>query len=145
MVIDKDAVKRAAENKGFSRYDLFKETGLAWNTILSAYAGTDIHIESIVRLSEALGVSVEELTGGPRTVGVSLAISRTMRGITRRELAERSGVHIKAIGRYEIGVNEPSLWTAYCLACSLGMTINECFGLDVGFAEEKELAYNVPN
>lgn len=145
MVIDKDAVKCAAENKGFTRYDLFKETGLAWDTILSAYTGKDLYIESVVRISEALGVSVEELIGKPRTVGVSLAISRAIRGITRKELAERSGVHIKAIGRYEVGTNEPSLWIAYCLACSMGMTINECFGLDVGLAEEKELAYNVPN
>jgi transcriptional regulator with XRE-family HTH domain len=51
-----------------------------------------------------------------------LAELRRQRGLTQAALAERAGVHLSQLGRYESGANEPTLGVIAQLAAALSTT-----------------------
>ena len=57
-----------------------------------------------------------------------LRICRVQHGMTMRELAELSGVHVNTIMRYEQGLVSPSVETARKICKVLGVTMDDVFG-----------------
>lgn len=60
----------------------------------------------------------------PTPLGARLQALRLDRGLTVKELAEKAGVSTAAINSAERGRNEPSLFTAICLADALGVSLD---------------------
>jgi putative transcriptional regulator len=71
-----------------------------------------------------------------------LAERRRQRRLSQRELAEAVGVHRVTIGRFEAGMETPSLELALKLSRELGRTVNQLFGyvLDDNSQTSKETA-----
>ena len=57
-----------------------------------------------------------------------LRICRVQHGMTMRDLAELSGVHVNTIMRYEQGLVSPSVETARKICKALDATIDDVFG-----------------
>lgn len=54
--------------------------------------------------------------------------NRKEKGLTRKQLAEKSGVSIYCIGYYERGTVEPGLFNLVCLADALEIGLDEYIG-----------------
>lgn len=52
---------------------------------------------------------------------------REAMGLTQAELAKRTGVSRQAINAIETGKYDPSIWLAYSLAKTFGLTIEDVF------------------
>ena len=61
---------------------------------------------------------------------------RESRGLTRLELAERTGVTNAAIGYYETGKREPQASSLVALASALGASVDELLGYSVSRMDE---------
>lgn len=60
-----------------------------------------------------------------------LAELRKKKGLTQRNLAEKAGVHLVQISRYETGKGQPTLEVLKNMAIALGVTIDSlAFGED---------------
>jgi transcriptional regulator with XRE-family HTH domain len=57
--------------------------------------------------------------------GARLRELREHAGLTQAQLAERAGLHLSAVTRYEHGRREPTLATASLLATALGVPVDE--------------------
>lgn len=71
---------------------------------------------------------VEVMEARARQLPTQLAVIRKARGLTQPQLAERSGVSLRAIQQYEQrvkDVNKAQLGTAYRLARALGCTVDD--------------------
>jgi len=69
-----------------------------------------------------------------------LAELRRERGLTQAALAERAGVHISQLGRYESGMNEPGLGVIAQLATALSTTADYLvFGDDPRLPDDERL------
>lgn len=55
-------------------------------------------------------------------------LARERRGITRKELAVRSGISVDTIKEWELGKTDPRLSTVETLACTLGIGIDQYIG-----------------
>lgn len=55
----------------------------------------------------------------------TLADLRKAAGLTQMELAQRCGVHVRLVSRWESGEGQPSLMKAVDLARVLGVTLDE--------------------
>jgi transcriptional regulator with XRE-family HTH domain len=53
--------------------------------------------------------------------------SRQAKGLSQEELADRSGLHLTAVGRIERAEREPGIRTVYKLARALGLKPAELF------------------
>lgn len=69
-----------------------------------------------------------------------LAAIRRQRGLTQAALAERVGVHLSQLQRYESGVNEPSVGVLRQLAVALSVTTDALvFGEDPRLPDDEAL------
>jgi transcriptional regulator with XRE-family HTH domain len=69
-----------------------------------------------------------------------LVAARRAAGLTQAELAERAGVHLTQLNRYEAGTSEPTLRVIRRLCVTLGLSADELvFGESDG-DEDRELA-----
>ena len=59
-----------------------------------------------------------------------IAVMRTDRRISRRELAEALGIHYQTIGYLERGESAPSLHLALRIAQYFGVSVESVFSLD---------------
>jgi transcriptional regulator with XRE-family HTH domain len=50
---------------------------------------------------------------------------RERAGLTQAQLADRAGLHLSAVTRFEQGLREPALGTAANLAAALGVTVDD--------------------
>jgi transcriptional regulator with XRE-family HTH domain len=64
---------------------------------------------------------------GQRTIADAVRHWRTIRGVSLRALAERSGVGYVNIARLELGQTDPRLSTLERLAEALGVSVPELF------------------
>ena len=78
------------------------------------------------------------------TIGESMRAARERAGLTRRQLSERSGVHMVTIGTQERGECIPRLLNVIDLADSLGITIDEYIGHGVRELPPKQEKARVP-
>lgn len=67
-----------------------------------------------------------------RQVGESVRLFRTLRGLTADRLAERVGVTMQQISKYESGVNRISAGVLYLIARELGVPVSAFFEDEVG-------------
>ena len=65
------------------------------------------------RMIEHMGTRVEEL--------------RELRGLSRKDLADKSGVHYDVIARIERDERRPRVWTLVPLADALNVSLTEFF------------------
>jgi transcriptional regulator with XRE-family HTH domain len=69
-----------------------------------------------------------------------LATLRRQRGMTQAALAERTGIHLSQLGRYELGTNEPTLGVIAQLAIALSTTADFLvFGEDDRLGDDEGL------
>ena len=61
-------------------------------------------------------------------VSEAARIARERKGVTKRTLAKRSGVHINIIDRLERGKTDPRLSSVELLADALGISVDEYIG-----------------
>ena len=73
-------------------------------------------------------------------VGGNIQMLLKQRGMTRRELAERTGLTEVAIGRYINGEREPKAVTLSAIAVELGVSMDELMGTEAGSKNELESA-----
>lgn len=78
------------------------------------------------------------------TIGKSMKAARERAGLTRRQLSERSGVHVLTIGKQERDESVPRLLNVIDLADSLGITIDEYIGHGVRELPPKPEKARVP-
>lgn len=78
------------------------------------------------------------------TIGESMRAARERAGLTRRQLSERSGVHVLTIGKQERDESVPRLLNVIDLADSLGITIDEYIGHGVRELPPKPEKARVP-
>ena len=75
-----------------------------------------------------------------RGVGSNIQMILNQRGMTRRELAERTGLTEVAIGRYINGEREPKAVTLSAIAVELGVSMDELMGIENGSKSELDSA-----
>lgn len=68
--------------------------------------------------------------------GERLRRIRESKGWSRKTLAEETGLATDTIEKYESGLREPRLFTAACLADTLGVSLDDLAGL--GKVEDNE-------
>jgi transcriptional regulator with XRE-family HTH domain len=69
---------------------------------------------------------IADMTSEKKTAfGGALRAAREAAGLTQAQLAERAGLHLSAITRFEQGWREPSLSTAAALAKALGIKVDD--------------------
>ena len=73
-------------------------------------------------------------------VGSNIQMILKQRGMTRRELAERTGLTEVAIGRYINGEREPKAVTLSAIAMELGVSMDELMGIETNSNNELESA-----
>ena len=64
------------------------------------------------------------------TFGQRLRQERENRGFTRKEISDRTGIHISSLHGYEHDINEPSLFNATLIADVLGVSLDLLAGRD---------------
>lgn len=64
----------------------------------------------------------------PDTLGLRLRLYRTMRGLSRRQLGQLSGLHHQTIGFIESDERDPTTRTLRSLAEALGITCAQLLG-----------------
>ena len=62
------------------------------------------------------------------SLGKRLMRLRKENGMTQKQLAEKSGIALASISVYENDVADPSLFKAFCLAETLGVTLDYLVG-----------------
>jgi transcriptional regulator with XRE-family HTH domain len=62
-----------------------------------------------------------------RAIAEALKHWREVRGLSQRELAERTGLHYVHIARLELGQGNPTVSTLETLAEALGVSVPELF------------------
>jgi transcriptional regulator with XRE-family HTH domain len=134
--LNKELISKRMEELGVGKTALMSLTGLTFAAISSAVLGGRTRFETAWKIAEVLDVDVTELTGKKLTLGTNLMAHRLSRRVSREDLAERIGLPISAVADWENDRCFPSLWNAYYASSFLGYTINECFGLDVDFANK---------
>lgn len=137
--LNSDYIRDVKKSKKLTMYDMAERVNLSRSAVRNALNGKATCFRTAWKLAKALDVPVKDIMCEPLTIGQNLAVNRLSRGLSRRDLAEISGVPYSAIEDYEADQNAPPLWNAYYLSSALGLTINECFGLAVDFATVKEL------
>ncbi|MGN0708123.1 MAG: helix-turn-helix domain-containing protein [Faecalibacterium sp.] len=66
----------------------------------------------------------------PQTIGEKIRLVRKERGLTQKELGERSGIAEPTIRRYELGKLNPKIETLMKIASALGVTVWELGAVD---------------
>lgn len=131
MTCKVDVLLEAMETQDLTMTGLAQKSKLAWNTIEKAMNGEELYFKSICALASALNLSVQELASEPLTPGKILMYNRITRGLSREDLSDLSDVPDSTIAGWECDKSPPNLWNAYHVSRVMGLTINECFGLDV--------------
>lgn len=75
-----------------------------------------------------------------RGIGKNLKAILNQRGMTRKELAEKTGLTEVAIGRYINGEREPKAVTLSAIAMELGVSMDELMGTDSSSKDELDSA-----
>lgn len=144
MKLRTDYMQRVMEEKGMTYNDLIYTADITYNTFKRILEMGNASFQTAWKIAKALGVPIVELTGVPLTPGLSLKSARLEKGLSRGELADLAGVEETGLADWEADINMPQLWSAYYVSSALGLTINECFGLEVDTTKAKEL-YHEPN
>lgn len=76
------------------------------------------------------------------TFGQRLHAERKRRGLTLKELGALTGVHFSAVGQYERGEHEPTVFSAACIAEALGLSLDYLSGRSNGEFVERD-GYNI--
>jgi transcriptional regulator with XRE-family HTH domain len=77
-----------------------------------------------------------------RALAAELRARRIEAKVSQEELAHRAGMNRTFIGKIEIGINQPSITSFFCLASGLGITPAELIqGVSIRY--EKELKSRV--
>ncbi|MEJ5039921.1 helix-turn-helix domain-containing protein [Pseudomonas sp. B21-036] len=124
--------------KGLTQRELGAAAGVAWSMISKYEAGKSMpRLKVLMRLGEALGVSVEELQGaesGRPSVELYEGFSsrllelRCRKKISLRLLSKRTGIETSVLTEFELGDLSPSTDDLYNLADALGVSVSELAG-----------------
>ena len=124
-----ERIKEARQAKGLTQAELGARLGLPYQSI--GQWERDLRrpkLETLQRLAEELDVSWEELADAPArrreshmTIGERIRMARLEKGLTQRELGEKSGIAEPTIRKYELGKLNPKLETLKRLALALDM------------------------
>lgn len=63
------------------------------------------------------------------TFGERLRAERKRQGLTMRQLGDMCGLHLSAIGQYELDQHNPTIWAAARIADALGVSLDYLAGL----------------
>lgn len=128
-----ERIRAARKAKGMTQRELGERTGYtSRSTIAKIEAGVnDIPRSQVAAFAEALGCTVAylmELVEPPDDVGVKpinerIREARKARGMTQRELGERSGIAEPTVRKYEAGQLNPKIETLQKLASALEMPV----------------------
>ena len=102
--------------------------GVSWNDDLDVDAAT-LYEEGLL-----IEVSKKAETDINRMLAYRLAMAREEKGITQKELAEKTGIYQADISKIERGIGNPSVLTLRRLAEGLNMN------LVIGFEPKKDVA-----
>lgn len=111
-------LKRIRKVKGLTQDKLSELTNISITSIQRYESGKrQPTIETINKFIEALGVSIEELLYKDgeiteMTTGEKIKYYRKDLNLTQQELANLSGISLRALSNYEKGIRKPSLETA---------------------------------
>lgn len=144
MKLRGDCIKRVMQEKNVSNTSLSIAAGVTLRTLNRIFQHGSGQFQTAWKIAKALDVPVAEIVGAPLTPGMTLKKVRLERGLTRGELADLAGIEETGLADWEADINMPQLWSAYYVSSALGLTINECFGLEVDTTKAKEL-YHEPN
>lgn len=124
--------------KGLTQRQLGEMAGVAWSMISKYESGqSKPRLKVLMRLGDALGVSVEELQGetsGRPSVELYDGFStrllelRHSKKISTRLLAKKTGIDASVLTEFELGETTPSTDDIYDLAEALGVTVSELAG-----------------
>lgn len=62
------------------------------------------------------------------TIGESIRAAREAKGVTRRRLSEKSGVHYSTLYNWERDEVTPTIFNLICVADVLGVSLDEMVG-----------------
>lgn len=124
--------------KGLTQRQLGEMAGVAWSMISKYESGqSKPRLKVLMRLSDALGVSVKELQGEKESrpsvelydgFSSRLLELRCSKKISLRLLAKRTGIDISVLTDFELGELSPSTDDLYDLAEALEVSISELAG-----------------
>ncbi|MHB0886212.1 MAG: helix-turn-helix domain-containing protein [Bacillota bacterium] len=86
---------------------------------------SDPSVDTLRNLARVLELPVSLILSPVNTLGEKVRMTRETLGLSRKELAERSGISPAMVAQVESGVVQPSLKTVEKLAAALGVT--PCF------------------
>ncbi|MGN8276762.1 helix-turn-helix domain-containing protein [Pseudomonas sp. SMN5] len=120
--------------KGFTQRELGAMAGVAWSMISKYEAGQSMpRLKVLMRLAEALGVTIEELRGGDPKNASGLKIyegfsarlvnERHKANVSRQKLSELTGMARKEITDLELGVLLPSEDDVHKITNALGIDV----------------------
>lgn len=125
-------IRKAA---GLTQADLADKIGINRAT-LSKYESGDIEpsISMLVKISNALDVSINELCNFNNTVNTSsigerIKEARRQAGLTQKKLGELCGIAEPTIRRYELGKLNPKIETLQKIADALDVPVNELYDI----------------
>lgn len=124
--------------KGLTQRQLGEMAGVAWSMISKYESGqSKPRLKVLMRLGDALGVSVEDLQGqesGRPSVELFDGFSsrlielRHNKKISLRLLAKKTGIDTSVLTEFELGETTPSTDDLYNLAEALGVTVSDLAG-----------------
>ena len=124
--------------KGLTQRQLGEMAGVAWSMISNYESGqSKPRLKVLMRLGDALGVSVEDLQGqesGRPSVELFDGFSsrlielRHNKKISLRLLAKKTGIDTSVLTEFELGETTPSTDDLYNLAEALGVTVSDLAG-----------------
>ena len=127
-----DTLRDLRRRRGWSQVELAKEAGVTDETISNIERGEhEPRPTTLRKVATALGVAVEDLfpdQAAPKgTALTQLTAARLRHGMTRRQLAQRTGIPGRVIAEYESGVRLADEATTNLLASALGAFRGELF------------------
>ena len=124
--------------KGLTQRQLGEMAGVAWSMISKYESGQSMpRLKVLMRLGDALGVSVNELQGEESSqpsfelyegFSTRLLELRCAKKISLRLLAKRTGIDTSVLTDFELGELSPSTDDIYSLAGALGVSVSELAG-----------------
>lgn len=125
--------------KGLTQRELGAMVGIAWSMISKYESGQSLpRLKVLMRLAEALGVTVDELRASIAEAkndiriyeGFSsrLVVARSSAGLSKKKLAELAGIDQETLTEFELGSLFPSPDDVINLSQALGMEVSALAG-----------------
>lgn len=114
-----------AKEKRLSLRKVSERAKIPYNTLYAIVKRDGAtNLENVPKIAQALGVSVWDLLGHPKTIGDRIASARSEAGVTKEELSKKLSVPLEHVNQWEINKKNPTLEMLHKIALVLNVELN---------------------